>query len=111
MFSSKVLVLVVLQFAVNLTLFSQYKSATFNEGKNSKIVPGQFIVKFKSSLGKISGVNSSGLSSVVAKYNVETSKQLFSDAKNDMLKEELNLNNVYVMETDKSADIQKIVDD
>jgi len=111
MFPSKVLLLVVLKFAVNLTLFSQYKSAAFNEGKNREIVPGQFIVKFKSPLGKISGVNTSSLSNAVAKYNVESSKQLFSDAKNDMLKEKLNLNNVYVMKTDKSADIQKIVDE
>ncbi len=75
-----------------------------------KTVPGQFVVKFKST-NNSNQVSFAQLSMVAAKYNVTSNKQMFSEAKNVKLKRKLNLNNIFVFSTDKGADIKTIVNE
>ncbi len=76
-----------------------------------KTVPGQFVVKFKATDGNRTQASFSKLSMVAVKYNVTSNEQVFAEAKNVKLKEELNLHNVFLFKTDKNANIQDIVDE
>ncbi|MCF6268518.1 MAG: S8 family serine peptidase [Melioribacteraceae bacterium] len=76
-----------------------------------KTVPGKFVVKFKAAEGNRTQVSFSKLSMVAAKYNVTSNRQVFTKAKNNKLKEMLNLHNIFVFETDKNSNIQAIVDE
>ena len=79
-----------------------------NRNKSTEIVPGKFIVKYKKDniLNKFSQTS---LSSTIAKFNVSKYDQIFKTAKNLEIKEKLNLDNVYVMETSIASDIWNIV--
>ena len=79
-----------------------------NKNKSTEIVPGKFVVKYKkdNSLNKSS---QSSLSSTITKFNVFKYDQIFKTAKNSVVKEKLNLDNVYVMETSIASDIWNIV--
>lgn len=79
-----------------------------NKNQKKEIVPGTFIVKFK----KGNALNKSAQTSLfntINKYNVSQYDEVFKLAKNEVIKEKLNLGNVYQMETSFAADIWKIV--
>ncbi|NOX65456.1 MAG: hypothetical protein GXO85_06555, partial [Chlorobi bacterium] len=96
----------------NATIISGNNGKTVDKKSSEvKIVPGKFIVKFKSANNYGTQASFSQLSLVAAKYNTTKQKQVFAEAKNIKVKQELNLNNIFVFETDKSADIQKIVNE
>ena len=73
-----------------------------------KIVPGKFVVKLKPT-GLSKQANISSVSRIAGQYAVQNMKQVFNKARNTKVKEQLNLNNVYVMETSESSDIWEIV--
>jgi len=79
-------------------------------GNTAKIVSGKFVVKFKPS-GLSNKANQSAVSRITGNYAVQNLKQVFSEARNIEVKEKLNLDNVYIMETAKSSDIWQIVKD
>jgi subtilisin family serine protease len=99
----------IISLLCNLSLFSQssYQKGDIALNKKTKYVPGQFIVKFKSS-SPDNVVNSSALSRIVGTYSINKQEQIFSKARNQKLAEKLNLNNVFLMHTDKNADILQI---
>jgi len=74
------------------------------------IQPGKFVVKFKPA-GLSKQANQSAVSRISGQYAVQNIKQVFAEARNARIKEYLNLNNVYIMETSESANIWKIVND
>ncbi len=69
-------------------------------------VAGQFVVKFKPTDGSI---NNKAYSSVLSRYSIQKSQNIFADAKNKAITNKLNLNNVFIMKTDVGADILQIV--
>ena len=88
--------------------FGSGKSRHVNQSKSKDIVPGKFVVKFKkeNALRKIS---QTFLNRTITKFNVFKYDQIFNKAKNSEIKEKLNLDNVYVMETSTASDIWNIV--
>ncbi|KAA3608419.1 MAG: hypothetical protein D8M58_19245 [Calditrichaeota bacterium] len=71
-------------------------------------VAGHFIVKFK----KIANNKTDNAKKIViSKYNVQKSEKVFKAMQNETVAQKLNLHNVFVMKTDISADIAKIVKD
>ncbi|VAX25752.1 hypothetical protein MNBD_IGNAVI01-1258 [hydrothermal vent metagenome] len=112
MISRKFKFIITLLLLANATIISGNNGKTVGQKSNEvKIVPGKFIVKFKSTNGYGTQASFSQLSFVAAKYNTKKQKQVFAQAKNVKVKQKLNLNNVFVFETDGSADIQKIVNE
>ncbi len=94
------------------TNFIVGKEITENIPKDELLtVPGQFIVKFKAPGGNGNQVAFSKISSVAARYNITSSKQVFSRAKNAKLKKQLNLRNIYLFETNKGSNIKQIVNE
>ncbi len=79
-----------------------------NKEVNKEYLSGKFIVKFKKS-GNSKNIKAN--ESVISKYNVQKSLNIFKSAKNKELFYKLNLNNVFIMQTDQDADIKKIVND
>ncbi|MEN8192518.1 MAG: hypothetical protein ABFS12_06850, partial [Bacteroidota bacterium] len=102
---------VILSIFMTSVLLGHDGSVSQSEVKEKNIVPGKFIVKFKASNSNGTQASFSKLSSVAAQYNTKKQKQLFTEAKNEKAKKKLNLLNIFVFETDESADIQQIVND
>ncbi|MCK5086362.1 MAG: S8 family serine peptidase, partial [Melioribacteraceae bacterium] len=102
-------VLISLMVVINITA-GNGKTNTVQKS-DVKTVPGQFIVKFKAPNGDGAQVAFSKLSSVAARYNTTSNKQVFAEAKNVKIKNRLNLGNVYLFVTDKGKDIQQIVNE
>ncbi len=105
----KIKFVITLLMAITYIISGNNGNTIDHKSDETKTVPGKFIVKFKSNENEGTQVSFSQLSAVAAKYNTKKQKQVFAVAKNVKLKQKLNLNNVYVFETDKSADIWKIV--
>lgn len=93
-------------------LFSQQiqvKKNVMGQG-DIRYVPGQFIVKLRSN-DATNSLNKTALSSIMAQYGIMQQKQFFSKARNSKVVEKLNLNNVFLMYTNESANIQNIVNE
>lgn len=98
---------------ISLTLLSIFsllyaENRAGNQTADTEIAPGKFIVKFRreNALGKI---NQPALADVVNYYNITKHTQIFSRAKNEIIKQRLNLDNVFLLETSTAADIKSIV--
>ncbi len=77
-------------------------------GKVDNYTPGYFVVKFKKPDGLLKK-NTAAINEVVSKYNVVKQTAPLSNAKNEIIKDKLNLDNVYVFQTSIAADINNIV--
>ena len=95
-------------FGLTVLFFVPLEAAKSPQKSNIKIAPGKFVVKFKP-VGLSKQANTSALSRISGQYAVQSMKQAFSKARNTRVKEQLNLNNVYIMETSESSDIRQIV--
>jgi len=98
-----------ISFIVIIALFIlPLDAANSRQNSETKILPGKFVVKFKPA-GLSKKVNTSAVSRISGQYAVQSMKQVFSNARNIQIKEQLNLQNVYIMETAASENIWQIV--
>jgi len=103
-----IILFILIFFYLPIYIFNAYGLDLSTRSNNVEIVQGQFVVKFKP-YGILKSANYAALSNVLSMYNVKDYKQVFRDAKNEKVKGRLNLNNVFVMRIEKSANIWQIV--
>lgn len=99
-----------LLFALTILFIQPLSAANSKQNSDVTILPGKFIVKFKST-GLSKQANQPAVSRVSGQYAVHNMKQVFNEARNVEVKEHLNLNNVFIMEIAESADIWQIVNE
>ncbi len=109
-FKKKNLIILFSLFALTILFIQPLSAANSKQNSDVKILPGKFIVKFKST-GLSKQANQPAVSRISGQYSVQNFKEVFEEARNVDIKNHLNLNNVFIMETSESADIWKIVNE
>ena len=110
LFKKKNLIILFSLFALTILFIFPLSAENSKQKSEIKIMPGKFVVKFKSA-GLSKQANQPAVSRVSGQYAVQNMKQVFNEARNVEIKEHLNLNNVFIMETAESADIWQIVNE
>lgn len=72
------------------------------------IVPGKVIVKYKN-VDSFGSVNKPAKNRITSHYGLQNENALFENAKNVKIKQQLNLNNVFVYEVPSETDINNLV--
>jgi len=99
-----------LLFVLTVLFIFPLQAAEKQQNSDVIIQPGKFVVKFKST-GLNKQANQTAVSRISGEYAVQNLKQVFGEARNISVKNHLNLNNVYIMETSEGADIWQIVNE
>jgi len=110
LFKKSILINLLLVFVVTVLFVFPVTAAEKQLNGDVTIQPGKFVVKFKP-IGLSKSANQPAVSRISGQYAVQNLKQVFSEARNVDIKNHLNLNNVFIMETSESSDIWQIVND